>query len=112
MLHGARCKYRTQKIVKKSPSGHHRTTLSGYIFAIKAYIDNRKKNCYAAHLLHMLPQYGELRPTYSGWERSGSLGHPCHHVGLGIGPHSSYWYFSSENNFWTTWSHLACWFIL
>jgi len=28
---------------KKSPSGHHRTTLSGYIFAIKAFIDNLKK---------------------------------------------------------------------
>jgi len=28
---------------KKSPSGHHRTTLSSYIFAIKARIDNRKK---------------------------------------------------------------------
>ena len=27
-----------------SPSAHHRTTLSGYIFAIKAHIDNRKKN--------------------------------------------------------------------
>ena len=39
---------------KKSPSGHHRTTLSGYIFAIKAGIDNRKKK------LHMLPQYGKL----------------------------------------------------
>jgi len=29
---------------KKSPSAHHRTTLSGYIFATKARIDNRKKN--------------------------------------------------------------------
>jgi len=29
---------------KKFPSGHHRTTLSGYIFATKAYVDNRKKN--------------------------------------------------------------------
>jgi len=29
---------------KKSPSGHHRTTLSGHIFATKARIDNRKKN--------------------------------------------------------------------
>jgi len=29
---------------KKSPSGHHRTTLSGYIFATKVRIDNRKKN--------------------------------------------------------------------
>jgi len=38
-------KYRTQKSRQKSPSGHHRTTLSGYIFATKARIDNRKKNC-------------------------------------------------------------------
>jgi len=30
------------KIAKKSPSGHHRTNLSGYIFATKARIDNRK----------------------------------------------------------------------
>jgi len=36
------------KIRQKSPSGHHRTTLSGYIFATKAHIDNRKKTCYAA----------------------------------------------------------------
>jgi len=42
VLHVARWKCRTQKIAKKSPSGHHSTTLSGYIFAIKAYIDNRK----------------------------------------------------------------------
>jgi len=41
--HAARWKYRTQKWRKNSPSGHHRTTLSGYIFATKAYIDNRKK---------------------------------------------------------------------
>jgi len=32
------------KIAKKSPSGLHRTTLSGYIFATKARIDIRK-NC-------------------------------------------------------------------
>jgi len=38
----ARWKCRTQKIAKKSPSGHHRTTLSGYVFATKAHIDNRK----------------------------------------------------------------------
>jgi len=44
MLHAARWKCTTQKIVKNSPSGHHRTTLSGYIFATKARIDNRKKN--------------------------------------------------------------------
>jgi len=28
---------------KKLPSGHHRTTLSGYIFTTKARIDNQKK---------------------------------------------------------------------
>jgi len=27
---------------KKSPYGHHHTNLSGYIFATKAHIDNRK----------------------------------------------------------------------
>jgi len=31
-----------KKIVKKSPSGHHPTTLSGYIFVTKACIENRK----------------------------------------------------------------------
>ena len=30
-------------IVKNSPSGHHRTTLSDYIFTTKTHIDNRKK---------------------------------------------------------------------
>jgi len=43
VLLAARCKYGTQKTRQKSPSGHHRTTLSGYIFAIAAHIDNRKK---------------------------------------------------------------------
>ena len=42
MLRAARWKYRTQKIAKKSPFGHHPTTLAGYIFATKACIDNRK----------------------------------------------------------------------
>jgi len=43
VLHVVRWRYRTQKITKKSPSQHHRTTLSGYIFTIRACIDNRKK---------------------------------------------------------------------
>ena len=50
MLHGARCKYRTQKVVKKSPSGHPPTTSSGYIFATKARIDNRKKNLLSSNM--------------------------------------------------------------
>jgi len=39
-----RWKCGTQKIAKNSPSRHCRTTLSGYVFATKARIDNRKKN--------------------------------------------------------------------
>jgi len=42
VLHVARWKYRTQKLCTKSPFGHHPTTLSGYVFATKACIDNRK----------------------------------------------------------------------
>jgi len=34
-----------KKIAKNSPSGHRRTTLSSYIFASEAHIDNRKKTC-------------------------------------------------------------------
>jgi len=33
-----------RKARQKSPSGHHRTTLSGYIVATKTRIDNRKRN--------------------------------------------------------------------
>jgi len=36
-------KIQDAKSRQKSPSGHHRTTLLGYIFATKAHIDNRKK---------------------------------------------------------------------
>ena len=68
-------KYRTQKIAKKSLSAHHRTTLSGYIFATKARVDNRKKVVKQQYLLHMSSQYGELRPT-SGWDLLASFGHP------------------------------------
>jgi len=75
VLHTACWKYSTQKIAKKSPSGHHPRNLSGYIFAIKARINNRK-NLLISISPHMSPQYGELRPT-SGWDRSGSLGTPA-----------------------------------
>jgi len=44
VLHAASWKYRTQKLRRKSPSAHHHTTLSGYIFATKTCIDNRKKS--------------------------------------------------------------------
>jgi len=45
VLHAAPWKYRTQKIAKNLTSGHHRTALSGYIFATKARIDNWRKTC-------------------------------------------------------------------
>ena len=43
----ARGSLKTQdaKITQKIASAHHRTTLSGCIFATKACIDNRKKTC-------------------------------------------------------------------
>ena len=50
-------KYRTQKSRQKSPSGHHRTILSGYIFATNwACIDNRKKIVKQQYLLQTFPQ--------------------------------------------------------
>ena len=53
-----------QKVTKKLPSGHRRTTLSGYIFATKARIDNRKKKLVKQqYFLHKSAQHGELRPT-------------------------------------------------
>jgi len=61
---------------QKSPSGHHRTTLSGYIFATKACIDHRKKLVKQQYLPHMSLQYVELRPT-SGPDHFVSLGYPC-----------------------------------
>jgi len=75
VLHAACLKYKTRKIAKISPSWHHRTTLSSYIFATKAYIENRKKNVKQQYLFHMLLQYGARWPT-NGWERFGSLEHP------------------------------------
>ena len=46
---------RTQKRRQKSLSGHHRTTLSGYIFATKARMDNRKKNLLSSNMSSTCP---------------------------------------------------------
>jgi len=81
VLHAACWKCMMQKMGKNSPSGHHRTILSGYIFATKARIDNRKKIIKQQYLPHMSPRYGELRPT-SGWDRFISLGHPSNFNGF------------------------------
>ena len=66
----------SQKVTKKSPSGHHRTTLPGYIFTTEAHMDNRKKLVKQQYVFHTSSQYGELRPT-RGWDWSGSFRHPC-----------------------------------
>jgi len=53
-----------QKITKKSPSGHHRTTLLGCFFATKACIDNRKKNLLNSNMSstcpHNMAKFGPL----------------------------------------------------
>ena len=53
-----------KKIAKKSPSGHHPTTLSGYIFATKACIDNPKKNLLSSNISttcpHNMVNFGPL----------------------------------------------------
>ena len=46
---------RREKSRQKSPSGHHRTTLLGYIFATKARIDNRKKNLLSSNMSSTCP---------------------------------------------------------
>jgi len=46
---------RDAKNAKNSPSAYHRTTLSGYIFAVKACIDNQKKTVKQQYILHICP---------------------------------------------------------
>jgi len=76
VLHAARWKYRTQKIAKNLSSAHHRTTLSGDIFATKACVDNRKKNLLNSNISSTcFHNYGELRPI-GGWDRFTNLRHP------------------------------------
>jgi len=47
--------YIVKKVAQKSPSGHHRTTLSCYIFATKARIDNRKKSLLSSNMSSRCP---------------------------------------------------------
>jgi len=76
VLHAVHWKCMTQKIVKKSPSGHHHTTLLGYIFATKALNDNRKKLVKQQYLPHMYIYISPPRPHNSGCDLLASLGHP------------------------------------
>ena len=64
VLHAARCKCRTQKSRQKSPSGHHRTTSTGYIFATKARNRQSEKNLLSSNIssrcLHNMVNFGLL----------------------------------------------------
>ena len=42
-------------MTQKSPSGHHRTSSMGYIFATKARINNRKKNLLSSNTSSTYP---------------------------------------------------------
>jgi len=56
---------------KTSPSGHHRTTMSGYIFATKVRIDNRKKNLLISYVAptrpHNMVNFGLLAAEICWW---------------------------------------------
>jgi len=48
---------------KNLPSGHHRTTLSGYVFTTEARIHNRKKlvrQQYLFHMSHNMVNFGPI----------------------------------------------------
>ena len=59
------------KIAKNSPSAHHRTNLSSYIFATKVYIDNRKKNLLnsntSSRCRHNMVNFGLLTAEIGWW---------------------------------------------
>jgi len=84
LLHAARWKYRMQKIAKNSPSVHHRTTnLSGFIFATKAHIDNRKKlvkQQYSFRCPHNMVNFGPLAAEIG----SGVWGTPANFKGFRV----------------------------
>ena len=103
VLRAARWKYRVQKSRQKSPSGHHRTSLSGYIFATKAHIDNRNdpvvwgtpanSNRFRdlAALLHGTVVVGVSQTLRRWTEGATYIRQGGHHVG--ISPNSSSVYF-------------------
>jgi len=65
---------------KQSPKNRHLGTITQLRWAICLQLRHvstiEKKLVKHQYLLHMSPQYGELRPT-SSWDPSGSLKHPC-----------------------------------
>jgi len=74
VLRSARWKCRTQKIAKKSSSGHHRTRRAMSL-QLRHVLTIGKKLVKQQYLLQMSSQYGKLQPI-SGWDLLASLGHP------------------------------------
>jgi len=72
------------KMTQKSPSAHHRTTLSGYIFATKACIDIQKKNFLNSSMSsicpHNMANFGPLTVEIG----SGVLGTPANFNGFRV----------------------------
>jgi len=76
LLYAARWKHRSQKVVKN----RHLCTIAQLCRAISPqlrHVSTIGKNLVKQqYVLHMSPQYGELRPT-SGWDRLTILGTPA-----------------------------------
>jgi len=72
---------------KKSPSQHHRMTLSGYIFATKACINNRKENLLNSNTScicpHNMVNFGPLTAEIS----SGVCSTPANFCGFALWQH-------------------------
>ena len=67
---------------KKSPSRHHRTTLSGHIFTTKACIDNRKKNLLSSNISSLCPHNMVNFDPLTAEIGSGVWGTPTHFNGF------------------------------
>jgi len=82
VLHAAR--WNTGR--KKSPKIRHLRIIAQICRAISwqlRHVSTIGKCVKQQYLLHTSSQYGELRPT-SGWDRSGSLGHPANFNGFRV----------------------------
>jgi len=116
VLEAPRWKYRTQKLAKKSPSGHHRTTLSGHIFATNSRIEKKLLSSNIAstcshNMVNFGPLAAEIDPVVwgtpanfnrfrvlaallhgklCGVERRAAVIFGRAAITLGIGPHSSF----------------------
>jgi len=74
------------------------------------YQQSEKKLVKQQYLLHMSPQYGELRPT-SGWDRFCSLGHPSKFQRVSLLGSFTAWHCSSghQPNFAALAGRPSCW---